>query len=271
MSTSSPGPPPEFLSRRVGLNIWRAREKWGVTQEQIAIAAQEYGLEWTRWTVAELERARRALAAHELLALPIVLARAFAAHLPAAAAQLSAPGLLHDAAGGGTLQLSPDLVLTEEEVAGILGGAVPTRTPSRRIPADSEKRAAAKLGVSLERLDELSHEQWGREFVAERDRRVRLKREQRRAQLAALVERIERAQADVKRAQRSGSSPDAALEEWRLAYRDLTRLARTGPAIETAGPQAFKAAWKWAYESDQALRGHATRELLTELRQCLAP
>src|SRR5438105_3592545 len=68
--------PPEGASAKaVGAYLCRLREAHGVTQAQLAQAAQADGLPWSRNLVAVIEGGGRRLDLDEMLLLPEILAR----------------------------------------------------------------------------------------------------------------------------------------------------------------------------------------------------
>ena len=87
---------PETLRQWVGGRIRALREQHGQRQDDVARAARDLGLAWSRSKVAALERGDKALPAEELLLLPVVLA-------DAQCGQPSLADLLPD--GSGTVRL----------------------------------------------------------------------------------------------------------------------------------------------------------------------
>lgn len=66
----------ETLRQVIGAKVRGLRAEHGRRQDDVARAARELGLSWSRSKVAELERGDKALPVEELVLLPLVLARA---------------------------------------------------------------------------------------------------------------------------------------------------------------------------------------------------
>ena len=92
---------------RTKLRAHRGRD---VSAEAVAKEARELGLTWTRATVADIEVGRRRVAAHELLALPLVLSAA-----------TGKPVRLVDLIGDG-VSLGDSITLTPQNVRNLLHG-----------------------------------------------------------------------------------------------------------------------------------------------------
>lgn len=71
-----PAPDPVGLRQLVGANARRLRTAASTTPDDIARAAGRLGLDWTAAWVTSMERGQKALAAEQLLALPLVLTSA---------------------------------------------------------------------------------------------------------------------------------------------------------------------------------------------------
>jgi transcriptional regulator with XRE-family HTH domain len=57
----------------IGTRLRTLREQYGARQDEVATAARQWGLQWTRATVAAIEIGRRQLSVQEFLLLPYVL------------------------------------------------------------------------------------------------------------------------------------------------------------------------------------------------------
>jgi transcriptional regulator with XRE-family HTH domain len=64
------------LGRAISERLRELRVDYGVPQERIAAEARQLGLDWSRATVADIERGRRQILIGELLLLPLILSRA---------------------------------------------------------------------------------------------------------------------------------------------------------------------------------------------------
>jgi len=153
----------------VGANMRRVREAAGRRQEDVAAAAREWGIRWTRSTVAEAEAGTKPLNAAELLLLSRILQ----------AAGCDAPGLaaLLDDGGrwvrvGGVLH-EPGLLA--KGLSARPGPARPRGTGDvveRIRHRDAEQVAARRLGWTPLELAVGALELWGRGLAEERDARV---------------------------------------------------------------------------------------------------
>lgn len=120
----------------IGAVLLDARRQRGLTQDQVAAAARERGLRWSRTTVTSIEIGRRALTIDEFI---VLRGRA-----------LEAPEL--------------DAFFTRAT-------ALPA-TAGKAGPREAEVSAAKKLGVTPARLLAASRRLWGRTLSEERDRLV---------------------------------------------------------------------------------------------------
>lgn len=141
------------------------RIKAGRSQDELAAAAQECGLDWTRASVASLEVGRRGLTAAELLLLPTVLWTLTGE--PVRPTDLVEPDREEPIA------LTPQHSVGASTVRALLGGQPHRLTLVPTLPQrDAVQRAARKLGVTAERLEAAASRRWGRGLLAERDARM---------------------------------------------------------------------------------------------------
>ena len=190
------------------------REAAHVDQEAIAREAREWGLRWTRSTVAAIETGRRSIELGELLLLPSVIHSATHARVTladffpdscrvalGAEAEVSGAGFRHFLSGTTDDKTPAELGLRapwttafletarwvhaytqdlEEAVASAeaLWPSAPRRDlidAERDAVQEVEQRAARRLGVSPPWLVSLAaRKMWGRSLTAERDRRLAL-------------------------------------------------------------------------------------------------
>ncbi len=130
------------LSREVGALLRAYREARGLRQDEVARAAREGELGWTRATVAAIETGKRELSLSEFFALR---------GSPLQAGELDGErGLLWYA--------SQDRPIRRGKLAERL---------------DAETKAAAKLGVEPSAIVAASYHLWGRTLTEERDRVVK--------------------------------------------------------------------------------------------------
>jgi transcriptional regulator with XRE-family HTH domain len=219
----------DTVEQAIGQEIRRRREAAGVGQSALAAAARQYGLPWTRATVAAIELGRKQLPLGEMATLSLALSEV----------------LSEEGAGGRSLDLS-DLIPTDERrVSAGPGLELPLRIvrslllpgeDDRRLDraqgprepikvdvdrraleaaGDAEQKAAMALRVSPEALVKAAHDQWGRSLTAQRDRLVSI---------------------------------------------------RTDPMLRADPAEEHRPGWPRRL---QAIRGHVTRELLGELRPVL--
>lgn len=140
------------------------RGQRGESQEDVAAAAREVGLDWTRATVANIEAGKRHLSPGEFVALPLVYGERLVDLLPQEPTTL-----------GGTLVAKP------EDVEALLckGRGVRLRLAERaRVPTgvhaqgEAERHAAKRLGLEPARVARVAVRLWGHGLTQERDRRL---------------------------------------------------------------------------------------------------
>jgi transcriptional regulator with XRE-family HTH domain len=230
------------LTAAIGKRLKRLREQAGVRQESVAVAARACGLKWGRSTIAMLEAGRRRLDPEELLLLPVVLR-------VAQVADVTLLDLLADD-DGGQVELTPGAKGPREEIAKLLDPAQgPASLDLRQwdMPGVATQTEVLEAYVaSWDRLEQPM--QWRGGLTAE--------------QLATL-ESDGSGEAEQVAARKLGVAPaDVALAARRAWGLSLTTMRdRRAAKVVTAD--------ELGSESLRALRGHATRELLEELRPYL--
>ncbi|MCL4761295.1 MAG: helix-turn-helix domain-containing protein [Burkholderiales bacterium] len=119
----------------IGAHLRHLRERAGLRQDDVARAARERGLAWTRATVAALEIDRRELSLAEFV----------------------------------TLRGRP---VQDDELAAFFTPAAPRRRvrDAVAVQLDAEVKAAKRLGVTPERVVAAARRRWGRSLTEERDR-----------------------------------------------------------------------------------------------------
>jgi transcriptional regulator with XRE-family HTH domain len=169
--TRTPVPLPQV----VGFRIRQLREMFGKTQEDVAAAARRIGFDWGRSSVASLEAGQRQLSAEELLALPAIIDQAFTGGSDAWAASFSLADLLRPGKKE-ELALTSSVSMTATELEGWLG-AEPPGIGDRLVAADAraaeaDRKAAASLGWTPDKVLRRSLNLWGQTLSDERDARV---------------------------------------------------------------------------------------------------
>jgi len=185
----------------VGENARRIRDSVGASQDDVATAAREVGLRWTRSRVAALERGDKSVDVAELVLLaqvlgevsgkPVgvgdlldgqgatVLSPAVTVHRSSLARWLGGEPvevLVADVPGG--LEQLQDILARAPEVltrlARLAGADTKTRAVSDAVRAagEAEERAGRTLGVSRADVAHLSAGLWGHALTTERDSRV---------------------------------------------------------------------------------------------------
>ena len=194
------------LDSAIGARLRSLRHERGISQDDVARAAQACGLEWTRAVVAALEGGRRELSAGELVLLPLAL--------QVARPDQPAPRLadLIYSVEPQKVSIGPDAVVDVGWLRDQFLGAKPslqnfeadmprTRESIRRAPADAERlrtyrrwwpkatlmelaeaeraamgeaeqKAARSLDVEPVELSVRSFRRWGRSLTGERDARA---------------------------------------------------------------------------------------------------
>jgi transcriptional regulator with XRE-family HTH domain len=219
------------LSTVVGRNLRAAREKLGMSQDQLARLVRGYGLNWTRSTLAKLERGERdALTVEQLVVLAL--------------ASMETPARLVE--GAEWVALTPGSRMRGVALARLLQGEpawqlasdfdVPwlrdfTETTERRPPASVEGRGTFEIGGHVAEV-------WSVADWAAGD-------------------------AETRAARRLGKEPMEVARAARLLWGRSLADERERRLIEQLGGERLPA------RSMTARRGHITRELIEELRDHL--
>lgn len=249
------------LRRAVGLGAQNLREVTGRTQEEVARVARNFGLAWDRTKVAALERGDKSVSAEELVTLLLVFRE-----ITGRAVRL--PELL----GGGDIQIAlpSRLDLSGNDLADLLAGKVTRRVAQATTEITSiaalapNYSPATEPNATLERHLELAQMAPGAFMSAEQasayERAVNL------GLGDVLMEEIRRnepfaGEAEEKAARKLGE-PKAVIVAaavklwgWTLTQERNMRTLRQRPDEA----------------SQRAVRGHVTRELLSELVELLEP
>jgi transcriptional regulator with XRE-family HTH domain len=165
------------LEQVIGGHLRQVREAQGIRQEDVALAARAYGLDWTRGTITALELGRRHLSLGELALLPLVLSQA---NLTGGRV-LALHELIPDTEE--LVEVGPMLHLPLRAVRGLLSGESgtvqqPVTVTGRAAQlaqwaaGAAEIKAGAVLGVSPAAIAEAARRTWGQSLSEERDQRV---------------------------------------------------------------------------------------------------
>lgn len=201
--------PARSLAQVVGTNLKRARERGGLSQEDVARAARDFGFSWSRSVIAAIEGGRRELEAGELLLLPAVLDLAMLEDGPTLAELIRSPD-----DNPTMIEVIPGAAFDDDVLGRLLSGehivpglqnfeaVIPLTRASmakagddfkrlkeyrrwwpqaqigvlqlaeRAAAGDAEQKAARRLGVPAVAVSVLAFRSWGRSLTAERDARV---------------------------------------------------------------------------------------------------
>ncbi len=164
VTRSSEKPPAESISAVLGRGLASMRASQQLRQEDVAEAMQGLGLAWERVTVAAVEVGRRTITLLEGAALNVVLGEL-------TEGKTRIWDLVDETA---TVRFGPRSVLSGTHVRYLLGMTNPGDEwiVVDAIPTAAERKAAARLGVDVDRLRRLSEALWGHHFDAERDGRL---------------------------------------------------------------------------------------------------
>jgi transcriptional regulator with XRE-family HTH domain len=171
------------LATVIGKNARRLRTHARLTLDQVSIAAQMRGLNWSESRVADFESGRVAPNLATLIAVCLALA-------DAGCANVTFPGLLRSES---QIQINDSLLLSNEQVANLLIGVpassigmelydwvlaqqwhldMPTTVTVTKASGATEERTGKALGISSTELADWSAALWERTFSEERDRRA---------------------------------------------------------------------------------------------------
>jgi transcriptional regulator with XRE-family HTH domain len=185
----------------IGQRMRAIREEHGERQDEVAAVARDYGLNWTRATVAAIETGRREVSVAELLALPHILgvpvwdlfptdatvrvgpdstmtgagARATFAGSDVTFADFDTPAGRAIARGFRSLARHPDRLKAAIETGRRVWPQASARDvleARRDAEGEVDRRAADRLGVDARALALAARRKWGHGLTAERDRRT---------------------------------------------------------------------------------------------------
>ena len=152
---------PQSVREVVGVNVRSIRDAAGASQDDVATAARQVGLRWTRSRVAALERGDKPVDVAELVLLAQVLGQV--------SGEPVAVGDLLD--GPGAVVLSPTVTVHQSTLVRWLAGvAVEVRV--RDVPGEAERLQAASRGLpkTMERLVRLAGGETTTEAAADAER-----------------------------------------------------------------------------------------------------
>lgn len=237
------------LSKAVGERIRELRRLYGGrTQEDVATAARDSGLrDWTRGTVAAIENGHREVTAGELLALPMVLTRAFGKNVP-----------LRELLQVESLELIPGLVLFPAGVDRLLKGRIPRPDVTKTATGSAHSRAGATSRTEGVKSESPEIEIRRDATVAPATIEVTTAFPQAEVRVVPLEESGANREAEQKVAKRLGVDP---IDLARLAHRTWGH----GFSEERDRRVADRVSGDTSPRSKQAHRGHVTRQLTTEL------
>jgi hypothetical protein len=241
---------PKHLDQAIGQRLREFRELNGRRQDEIAGAAREWGLPWTRATIAAIELGRRKIAIEEFLLLPTVLRSLnFAGPVPGRknAAPIELWDLLPE---NGSVSLSRETRVTSSALQLMMRGKSHEITEGVDAPAlrdDGGKlaRALAAQGDRAVQKLKLAHQIWP----------------QAKSRDVIAAERAAHGEAERNVAKKLGGQPFevaiAALAQWGCSLSE-ERDRRVSARANTIIPRSV-----------QAFRGHITRELAAQVEVLL--
>jgi len=185
---------PVPLHHAIGARLRELRQERGLRQDDVALAARHWGVDWTQPTVAAIEAGARPLAVEELLLLPVILfegielpdllpgdgwvdldtpmgttvlrraalRRLLEGRYAAAPKTRRVAEVIHANAPGRGIELTADRPQEEERAQAVSAAA----------GGDAERKAARKLSIPPIEVSEAAYARYGRSLTAERDRRV---------------------------------------------------------------------------------------------------
>jgi transcriptional regulator with XRE-family HTH domain len=177
------GPKPDAdgvrLAAVIGKNARRLRRDAELTLDEVSIAAQMRGLNWSESRVADFESGRVAPNLATLMAFCVALT-------DAGCTKVTLPELLRSEA---PIQINDSLLLSNEQVVTLVSSTKPPSPEWATLPITTsikalqasgilpltnatEERTWKALGISRTELADLSARLWNRTFSEERDRRA---------------------------------------------------------------------------------------------------
>jgi transcriptional regulator with XRE-family HTH domain len=164
------------LTQVVGERIREIRETERKSQEQLALAVRQLGLDWVRGTIASIETGARDLSfTYEVFVLAAALGRPVKDLLPDADEKISVAGVLFSGKDlEQMLTASPSKIRHRVLHAPTLAVTVKASEAELRIEArgEAERKVAARLGVDPLDVAKAARRLWNRAWTAERDRRI---------------------------------------------------------------------------------------------------
>ena len=172
------------IGSAVGAFLAETRERFQLSQEDVAIAARNFGLSWSRSTIDFIENGGRRIDAAELLLLPDVVRFATRGDM-----ETTVLAILERTPG---LQLSEKATVQRSKVDMILNGpsqqiVVQLKTYGGRSPSrssvsetdlrlesagEAEQKAARRLQRDVLEIASTARALWGRSLTAEREMRL---------------------------------------------------------------------------------------------------
>ncbi len=242
---------PKPLDKAIGERLRELRELHGRRQDEVAGEAREWGLPWTRATIAAIELGRRKIAIEEFLLLPTVLqALKFAVPVPGReeAASIELWDLLPEK---GSVSLSRETRVTSSALQLMLRGKSHEVTEGIDAPAlrDEGGKLARALAAQSDRVVQklkLVHQIWP----------------QAKHRHIIAAERAAHGDAERKVAKKLGEQPFAvaiaALAQWGCSLSEERDRRVSAYPTDAVTPRSV-----------QAFRGHITRELAAQVELLL--
>src|SRR4051794_39240988 len=161
------------LSEVVGQQIKHLRAEYGRTQEDVARAAERYGLAWSRLTVVAIEGGRRKIEAEELMLLPWVLSALGDPFYDGDDLQFTLDDVLRDT----VIKTGSGLTIDGVDALVLLGGGSRLARPVGKGALqprydEAEYKAGQRLGMSVDDVRFFSLQCWSRPLTEERDARL---------------------------------------------------------------------------------------------------
>jgi transcriptional regulator with XRE-family HTH domain len=166
------------LEQAIGAELKRLREASGALQEAVALAAQQYGLDWSQATISAIEAGRRGLSIGELGLLPQIVQQAKLSPTPVRVVDLI-PETDEVVVMAGTLREplrvarrffgSPAVRIVA--ATGTAAGSATVRGVSD-VVTEADRKAARKLRTTPAAIAVAAITLWGHDLAHERDRRI---------------------------------------------------------------------------------------------------
>jgi hypothetical protein len=163
------------VERAIGREIGRRREEAEISQSGVAMCARQFGLPWTRATIAAIELGRKELTLGELLLMPLILKEAGVSRAP-----LSLGDLIPT--DDRPVEVWPGLQLSLPDARTLLTGGAETReirpvnvgVDIRDLQAcdTAEQKAASTLRVPARAIVDAAYALWDQSLSMERRQRL---------------------------------------------------------------------------------------------------